>query len=88
MEPSVLLELTHRMLVIVVMLSLPVVATSVIVGLLIGIFQAVTQIQDQSIAYGVKLAAAIAVIAMAASWSGSELLEFARQVFESVPARG
>lgn len=88
MEPNVLLELTHRMLVIVVMLSLPVVATSVIVGLLIGIFQAVTQIQDQSIAYGIKLLAAIAVIAMAASWSGSELLEFARQVFESVPARG
>ena len=84
MDTAALLELTTRMLVIVVLLSLPVVVTSVIVGLVIGILQAVTQIQDQSIAYGAKLLAAIVVIAVTAAWSGSELLEFARQVFEGI----
>jgi len=87
MDTTTLLELTSRMLVIVVLLSLPVVVTSVVVGLVIGILQAITQIQDQSIAYGAKLIAAIAVIAVTAAWSGSELLHFARQVFEGIALR-
>ena len=88
MDTTTLLELTSRMLVLVVLLSLPVVVTSVVVGLIIGLLQAVTQIQDQSIAYGAKLVAAIAVIAVTAAWSGSELLQFARQIFEGIPVRG
>ena len=85
MDVSTLLELTNRMLVLVLLLSLPTVAASVVVGLVIGILQAVTQIQDQSIAYGLKLIAVAAVIALTAAWSGSELFQYARQVFESIP---
>ena len=84
MDVSTLLELTNRMLVLVLLLSLPTVAASVVVGLVIGILQAVTQIQDQSIAYGLKLIAVAGVIALTAAWSGSELFQYARQVFESI----
>ena len=84
METSALLELTHRMLVIVLLVSLPAVAVSVVVGLVIGMLQAVTQIQDQSIAYGAKLVAVIATIALAASWGGGELYRYALQAFESL----
>lgn len=84
MEVSTLLELTNRMLVLVLLLSLPAVAASVVIGLIIGILQAVTQIQDQSIAYGLKLLAVAAVIALTAAWSGSELFQYARQVFEGI----
>jgi type III secretion protein S len=84
MDSSALIELTYRMLVIVLMLSLPVVIASVLVGLIVGILQAVTQIQDQSIAYGVKLVVGIGVIALTAAWSGSELVAYARQIFESI----
>lgn len=85
MDVNTLIELTNRMLVLVLLLSLPTVAASVVVGLAIGILQAVTQIQDQSIAYGLKLIAVAAVIALTAAWSGSELFQYARQVFESIP---
>jgi type III secretion protein S len=85
MDPSALLELTYRMLVVVLLVSLPVVGVAVIVGLLVGMLQAVTQIQDQSIAYGLKLLAVIATIALAAAWAGGELLQYARHIFESIP---
>lgn len=84
MTPSELLAMTTRMLSLVLLLSLPVVLTAVIVGLLIGLVQAVTQIQDQSIASGAKLVAAFAVIALTAAWGGGELLQFARHAFESI----
>ena len=84
MDTSALIELTHRMLIIVLLVSLPVVAVSVIVGLVVGMLQAVTQIQDQSIAYGAKLVAAIVTIALAAGWGGGELHRFALRVFENL----
>lgn len=88
MDATYLIEVTYRMLLIVLLLSLPVVIASVVVGLLLGIVQAVTQIQDQSIAYGIKLVAAIAMIAITAAWAGGELLLYARQIFESIPNLG
>ena len=85
MDVSALLELTNRMLVLVLLLSLPAVAASVVIGLVVGILQAVTQIQDQSISYGLKLISVAAVIALTAAWSGSELFQYARQIFEAIP---
>lgn len=84
MDPNYLLELTYRMFLIVLLMSLPVVLASVVFGVIVGIIQAVTQIQDQSIAYGIKLIAAIIVIALISRWAGGELVVFGRQVFESI----
>lgn len=84
MDSSYLLEITSRMLMIVLLLSLPVVITSVVIGLVIGALQAVTQIQDPSIAYGFKLVGAILVIALTASWAGGELLAYSKSLFESI----
>ncbi len=84
MDTNYLIEVTYRMLMIVLLLSLPVVIASVVFGILVGIVQAVTQVQDQSIAYGVKLIAAVIVIAMTARWAGGELVLYARQIFENI----
>lgn len=84
MDPSNLLELTYRMLVVVLLVSLPAVGVAVLVGLVVGMLQAVTQVQDQSIGYGVKLLAVAGAIALTATWAGSELLNYARLVFEGI----
>ena len=84
MDPSALLELTYRMLVLVLMVSLPVVIVVLLVGLVVGMLQAVTQIQDQSVAYGVKIIAAAVTIALTAGWGGGQLWQYARYAFEAV----
>jgi type III secretory pathway component EscS len=60
-------------LLLVFWLSLPVLSTAALVGLLSGIVQSVTQIQDQSISYGIKFLAVGAVLLFSAAWMHAEL---------------
>ena len=84
MKPYALIEMTQRLLMLVLLVSLPVVAATVVVGLLVGVLQAVTQIQDQSIGFAAKLFTCVAVIAALGPWAGAELMQFGHSVFESI----
>ncbi len=88
MEPYALIELTQRLLILVLLVSMPVVATTVLVGLVVGVLQAITQIQDQSIGFGAKLIACVLVIAALGPWAGAELLQFGRSSFELIARHG
>ncbi len=69
---------TSQAMVLCMLISLPAVAASAIVGLGVAFFQAVTSLQDQSIAYAVKLLVVSAVLAVTAAWSGAQLVSFAK----------
>jgi type III secretory pathway component EscS len=83
-DTASLLELTIRMLTLVVLISLPVVVVTVVVGLLVGMLQAVTQIQDQSIAHGAKILAAVVTIALLMPWAGGLMHDLVRGAFEMI----
>lgn len=71
-------------LVLILVLSLPVVIVATVVGLVIGILQALTQIQDQTLPHAVKLTAvAITIIAFGALLS-QRLLQFTVDVFDRI----
>lgn len=71
-------------LVLILQLSLPVVIVATVVGLVVGILQALTQIQDQTLPHAVKLTAvAITIIAMGALLS-QRLLQFTVDVFDRI----
>lgn len=76
--------LVKQALVLVMLLSLPVVVTVGVVGLLVAFLQAVTQIQDSAIGFGIKLVAAVLVIAATSGWLGSELFHFVDSLFEAI----
>ena len=88
MDTAAVVDATYRALMLVLILSLPVVITSALVGLLTAMAQAVTQIQDQSVAQGLKLIAVLVVLALAARWIASELYVSADQLFASVGLGG
>jgi type III secretion protein S len=71
-------------LMLVLMLSMPVVVTVGVVGLLLAFLQAVTQMQDQTMAFGIKLVTAVVVIALMSGWLGGELFTFADGLFMSI----
>jgi len=56
------------------------------VGLLVSIFQAVTQIHEATLAFVPKLVAAVAVFALAGPWMVSTLVDFIRRTIESIPS--
>jgi type III secretion protein S len=66
--------LARQALLLSLILSLPVVITAGIVGLLVGLIQAVTQLQDQALLMALKLSAVIAVLFITGGWMSAELV--------------
>ena len=63
-------------------LSLPPIAVAAIVGTLFSLFQALTQIQEQTLSFAIKLIAVFATILLTARWLSGELYNFTISVFD------
>ncbi len=70
---------------LVLMLSLPAVIVIALVGLVVALVQAVTQVQESSIGFGIKLIAGVAVIALTSQWMGNALFNFIESIFAAIP---
>lgn len=57
-------------------LSLPPIAVASVVGTLFSLFQALTQIQEQTLSFGVKLIAVLATLLLTGVWMGGEIYQF------------
>ena len=69
-------------------LSLPPIVVGALVGTLFSLFQALTQIQEQTLSFGIKLIAVSATILLTARWVGGEMFNFTVQIFDSIPSLG
>jgi len=86
MSTDLALALSNEMLWTAVLISLPVLGLSMLVGLLISIFQVVTQIQEMSLTFVPKIFAVALVLAVFGSWMLMTLIEFARTVIINIPS--
>ena len=68
------------------MVSAPVLGAVLIVGLIVSLFQAVTQINEATLAFVPKLIAAMAVFALAGPWMLSTLVDYIRRTLEAIPS--
>ncbi len=68
MEDSVFLTLTQNVLILILILSTPILVVSMVVGLLISVFQAVTQIQEQTLTFVPKIIAGILTLIILLPW--------------------
>ena len=66
-------------------ISLPVLLTVMVVGLVVSIFQAVTQINESTLSFVPKMVAAVVVFAVAGPWMISTIVDFIRRTFENIP---
>ena len=69
-------------------LSLPPIIVASVVGTLFSLFQALTQIQEQTLSFAVKLIAVMATLALTARWVGGELFNYTVSLFEMFPQVG
>lgn len=86
MDTSILLGLTREALLLMVLASLPPVGASLVVGLLMSLFQATTQLQESSLSVVPKLCAAVIALVIAGPWIGDQLHRFATQLFLLLPS--
>ena len=85
MNEANLVEFTTKTLLLILYLSLPPIIAAALVGTLVSLLQALTQIQEQTLSFAIKLIAVIVTIFLTARWQGEELYNFALTIFESIP---
>lgn len=71
-------------LTIILYLSLPALVMASFTGVLVGLLQAITQVQDQTFSFAIKLVATIWVLYLSARWLGVELFNFSQSIFEKI----
>ncbi len=84
MDPA-LLQLGREALVVVLLVSAPPLGAALLVGLVTGVLQAATQVQEQTLGVVPRLVAVLGALAIAAPWIGARVVRFASQCLELVP---
>lgn len=80
-----ILEYTMQSLILVLQLSMPPIVVASLAGLAISFFQAVTQLQEQTLAFAIKLVAVSVTILLTAGWFGSAILQYTLRIFNAFP---
>ena len=83
-----LYTLSYQALFLVLMLSGPPILISTALGLFIAIFQAATQIQEQTLSFTVKLLAVVFTIIFLGGWLGAQLMQFTNTILTHIPQWG
>lgn len=85
MNADFALMILNEMLWLAVIVTAPVLGLTLLVGLVISVFQVVTQLQEMSLAFIPKLAvAALSLIALG-GWMLNQLVEFSRTLIANIP---
>lgn len=84
--PELLTLLQHALFVAVLLSAIPLL-TGLLLGLVVSVLQAATQIQEQTVSFVVKAAGIGSILYLSAPWLSAELLEFATESFLIFPQR-
>jgi len=85
MDQELVIQVGQEALYFTVLLAAPLLASALGVGLLIGIFQAATQIQEMTLSFIPKLMALVMALLVAGPWMLSTAVRFTRQMIENIP---
>lgn len=81
MNQALILDYAQKCLVLMLKLSMIPIIVATVLGLLVSLLQALTQIQEQTLGFAVKLIAISITIMAASSWIGGELLLYTQDIF-------
>ena len=85
MTPETIISVGQQALVITALLAAPLLLTALGVGLIVGIFQAATSINEMTLSFIPKLLAMAAMLALTGPWMLRTLVEYTRNLIESIP---
>jgi len=85
MDPQAVLSIGQNALYILLAVSAPLLAVILVVGLVVSLFQALTQINEATLSFVPKIVAAVAVFAVSGPWMLTTLVDFLRRILMSIP---
>ena len=85
MDQDIVIEVGRDALFLIIALAGPLLASALLVGLLVGVFQAATQIQEQTLSFIPKLLALVVALVMLGPWLLNYWLVFTESLFYRIP---
>jgi flagellar biosynthesis protein FliQ len=86
MDAQQVLSAGQQGLTMLLLVSAPVLGVVLVVGLLVSIFQAATQINEATLSFVPKIVAAVAVLAVAGPWMLTTLVEYLQRTLMALPS--
>lgn len=86
MTPDTVLNEGRQALQLAMLVAAPLLITALLVGVLIGMLQAATQINEMTLSFIPKLAAIAAVMVIAGPWMLRLMVDFTRELYQSIPS--
>ncbi|HTW74784.1 MAG TPA: flagellar biosynthesis protein FliQ [Steroidobacteraceae bacterium] len=86
MTPEIVMTLGQRALEMALILSAPLLLTALLIGLLVGVFQAATQINEMTLSFIPKLLGMAAALVIAGPWMLKVLVGYTRLLIQSIPS--
>ena len=86
MTPENVMDLAHRALLVTTLVAAPLLLVALIVGLLIGMLQAATQINEATLSFIPKLLMLVLTLFVAGPWMLRLLIDFTHDLFTSIPS--
>jgi flagellar biosynthetic protein FliQ len=85
MTPEVVMTIGQRALEITILLAAPLLLAALIIGLLVGVLQAATQINEMTLSFIPKLIGMAGTLVVAGPWMLKTIVGYTRELFESIP---
>lgn len=85
MTPGTVMEIGRQAIEVTLLISAPILLTALIVGLIVSIFQAATQINESTLQFVPKLVAMFVVLMLLGPWMLQYLIDYIQRLFGSIP---
>ncbi|HNX70350.1 flagellar biosynthesis protein FliQ [Rivihabitans pingtungensis] len=85
MTPEFVINLVQNALFMLIVVSAPIMAVALLVGLLVSVLQAATQINEMTLTFIPKLLAMFVVLVVAGPWMINTLMDYTIRLFTSIP---
>ena len=85
MDSAMVVDLARQALWMTMLISAPLLAVGLAVGLLVGIFQAATSINEQTLSFIPKIVAIGITMSLAGSWMINTMVDYTKGIFTRIP---
>ena len=85
MTPELVMDIGRQAVEMTLMLSGPLLLAALVIGLIVSIFQAATQINEQTLSFIPKLVGIFLTLHLAGPWMLQMMVDYIRRLFESIP---
>ena len=85
MDPQTVIDIGRQGVFTILLLGAPVLVVAAVVGIVVGLFQAVTQIHDQTILFVARIIAVGVVLAFSLPWLVEHYTQYSRETWEQIP---